>query len=229
MTRMIFPSMLQCETILAMKRIIPGVAAVLLAFGANAQSVIYTFETQVQTPSSFDPLLAASNFNLSSGTVSFVAGNAPTATTAISGIGWNVADGAKWWGFTLTPDAGYALDLSSLQFDDRASATGPINWSVSVNGTAAISGQSSHASFSTSPMNTVDLTASAFQGLSSADVRIFGYNASGPTGTWRLDNVRLNGLVKFVPEPHAYEIAAVACLALLGLRKRDKPVRQVVF
>jgi hypothetical protein len=217
---MIFLAMCQSEKIQVMKQILLILAGSLIGLGANAQVVSlnqlvgYTFDTDVQTPASVDPLVSASDFNLSSGTVSFVQGN-PTSGSAVSGINWNVADGAKWWEFTLTPNAGYELNLSVLQFDDRASPTGPTNWSVSVNGNVVISEQTSHLNFTSSPMNTVDLTDPMFQGLSSAYVQIFGYDASGPVGTWRLDNVTLGGSVIAVPEPHVSAVAAVACLFVL--------------
>lgn len=184
----------------------------------------WTFEngidaTGVQTPASVNPNATATVFALSSGSVSFFGGNAPTATTAISGIGWNVLDGVKWWEFTVAASSGFELDLSSLTFDDRASGTGATRWSVTVNGVPAASSQATHAAFSSNPMNTVSLSALAFQDLSSAVVKISGSGASGATGTWRLDNVSLNGEVakKVLPVPDTGTTVALLILPLLGL------------
>jgi hypothetical protein len=183
----------------------------------------WTFETSVQTPASAGPNITASSFTMSSGTASFVGGNAPTASTAISGIGWDVSDGGKWWDFTVTANAGYLLDLTSLTFDDRASGTGAAHWSVTINGVVAASGQSTHTAFSTDPMNAVDLNTLAFQDMTSADVRIFGYGATGPGGTWRLDNVNLNGAVaqiSSVPDSSP-SLAGLGCaVGLLAVLRR---------
>lgn len=178
----------------------------------------WTFETGVQTPASVDPNATASSFTLSSGGVTFPSGNAPTATTAISGTGWNVADGVKWWQFTVTANAGYQLDLTSLTFDDQRSPTGPASWSVTVNGVTAVSGLGTHAAFAANPMNTVSLSGLAFQDLGSAVVKIFGFGASAPVGTWRLDNVNLNGTVAQNPAvPDAGTTALLLSIPLLGL------------
>jgi hypothetical protein len=169
----------------------------------------WTFETGVQTPALVDANATASTFTLSSGTVGFVAGNSPTAATAITGSPWNVSDGVKWWEFTVTAKTGYLLDLTSLTFDDRASSTGPMYWSVTINGITAISSQTTHNTFYTDSINL-----SAFQDMLSADVKIFGFGGSGSGGTWRVDNVILNGLVCSVPD----SIPAFAVLAgILGL------------
>lgn len=183
----------------------------------------WTFETSVQTPALVDPNATASSFTLSSGSISYVSGNAPSATTAISGTGWNVADGVKWWEFTVTANPGYAVNLDSLTFDDRASSTGPTSWSVTVNGISAVSGQSTHQAFSSSPMNTVSLSGLVFQGLNSANVKIFGFGASGSTGTWRIDNVTLSGTLipsQAVPETLTPAFTAIALVGFVIIASR---------
>lgn len=200
--------------------------AILLCLAATAAPICavpiaqWTFETNVQTPASTNPKASASSFTLSSGSVTYFSGNAPTATTGISGTGWNVSDGVKSWDFTVTANAGYLLDLSSLTFDDRASGTGATDWSVAINGVPVVSNQSTHSAFSTDPMNTVGWSATAFQNLTSANIEIFGYGAFGSTGTWRLDNVTLNGTVSAVPDLLPSCLAAVMTLGPLVLLRR---------
>ncbi len=169
--------------------------------------------SDTQTAAVVDPNAAASNFVLSSGSITFPQGN-PTSGDAISGIGWDAtsptAIGAQWWEFTVTANAGYVLDLTSLTFDDKKSTYGPVNWSITVNGLAADSGNT-HSSFSsTTPMNTASL--SAFQDLTTVDVMIYGFGATDSRGTWRLDNVALNGSV--IPVPSVPD--SIPCLAGLG-------------
>lgn len=185
----------------------------------------WTFEPPDQTSASVDPDASATVFNLSSGSVSHPAGNAPTGTTAISGTGWDVPDGAKWWEFTVTADYGYVLNLASLEFDDRASSSGPKNWSLTINGIPTASNQATHTSFSTDPMDAIDL--SAFQNLAVADVKIFGFGATSAAGTWRLDNVSLNGTVaqmSSVPDSLPLHFAAAGLIGVLVFARRLRPV-----
>jgi len=187
----------------------------------------WTFEPGVQTPAFVDPNATASNFTLSAGGVTFPSGNAPTATTAISGIGWNVSDGVKWWEFTVTANVGYALNLTTLTFDDRRSATGATGWSVTVNGITVISSQPTHLNFSGGPMNTVDLSAIALS--NSTIVKIFGFGASGSTGTWRLDNVTLNGAVaqvQTVPDSLSFSFTGCFLLGFLAFSHYKLSERQ---
>ncbi|HKI69858.1 MAG TPA: hypothetical protein VKA67_09740, partial [Verrucomicrobiae bacterium] len=137
-------------------------ATTLATFSSFADTIAqWTFETDVQTPASVDPNVTHSDFVLSSGSVVFHSGNAPTAVTGISGTGWTASSpndsDAKWWEFTITANSGYVLDLASLTFDDRASGTGAADWSVAINGVMVVSDEPTHDSFSASPMNTVTL------------------------------------------------------------------------
>lgn len=158
----------------------------------------------------------ASSFNLSSGTVVFYQGNPPSGQ-AIGQTGWNVSDGVKWWDFTITANAGFLLDLATLTFDDQRSGTGPVNWSVTINGVSAASGQFTHTTFST---DSITLPAGAFQDLPSAEIKIFGYGATSSAGTWRLDNVTLNGMVLPVPDSMP-SLAGLGCvLGLLAVLRR---------
>ena len=67
-------------------------------------------------------------------------------------------------------------------------------------------------------MNTVDLT--AFPDVASVDVRIFGYGASGSSGTWRLDNVNLNGTIPSLPDSLPLNFAAATLAGMLLLSGR---------
>lgn len=181
----------------------------------------WTFDDGAQTPTPGAPNTTVSSFTINSGGITFPQGN-PSTGLAISGTGWNVADGNAYWEFTVTPNSGYTLDLASLMFDDRASGTGPSGWSVTINGVTAAS-RSTHGSFVSGPMNTIDLSAVAFQDLTAADVKIFGFGASGSMGTWRLDNVNLDGMVTqvaSVPDSISFGFAAAVLFGVLIFPRR---------
>jgi hypothetical protein len=189
------------------------VTAAIPAFGDTIAN--WTFDSDSPTATSVDPNATASSFTLSSGSVTYYKGN-PSTGQAIGGKGWNVSDGNMWWEFTVTADAGDVLNFKSLTFDDRASGTGPTDWSVTINGDPAGSSQSTHGSFST---DTADLSAAEFQGLTSAEVKIFGFGATSSKGTWRLDNVSLNRKTRPVPVSLPVGFGAGALLTVLALSR----------
>lgn len=188
-----------------------------LAASTSADFVTYTFETEVATPASPANGISGTSFAISVGTFNYASGCAPTAATAISDNDWRGGEGAKWWEFTVTPTAGGLLNLRELSFDDQRSGTGPAQWSVTVNGMTAAANQNTHAAFGRS---IVDLSGTSFQGLGSAAVRIYGYNGTSSSGTWRLDNVTLEGNVMAVPEPSSWALLAGGGLLMFaGLRR----------
>ena len=102
--------------------------------------------------------------------------------------------------FSITGSSGAQVSLSSLSFDDRASGTGPTKFSVQVSQQANFSTllydsgiQSAHTAFSTTPMNSFALSNSNLTGT--IYFRIYGYQAGGSGGTWRIDNLNIQGSV----------------------------------
>src|ERR1051326_3704412 len=92
------------------------------------------------------------------------------------------------------------MSLTSFSFDDRASATGPTNFTVQISQQPNFSSviydsgvKTSHTAFATTPMNTVTLTNAGLTGT--IYFRIYAYKASNSAGTWRLDNLNLQGNV----------------------------------
>lgn len=208
------PSREQDYVATIMKALISFAFVSLLAFNSAAQLVLYTFDIPPDAaPSSNDPNVDATDFSPLSG--AHFTPCSPSSGNGIEADSWTGADGVRWCQFTVSAAANHVLNLSSLQFDDHASATGPIGWSVTINGTPVSVGQPTHFNFSPSPMNTVDLSGNSFQGLSSALIKIFGFDAPVTDGTWCLDNVALNGSVAAaVPEPQ--QCALFVGLSLVG-------------
>ena len=67
--------------------------------------------------------------------------------------------------------------------------------------------QSTHSAFATTPMNTLALTNTALTGT--LYFRIYAYGASGSIGTWRLDNLNLQGAVTPIPTGGGWYIDSV--------------------
>jgi hypothetical protein len=188
-----------------------------LTTSTHAALLTYTFETDVATPNTMASGIEATSFAISAGTFNYTSGCAPTAATAISDSDWRGSEGAKWWEFTVTPAAGSLFNLTAISFDDQRSGTGAAQWSLSVNGVMAVSNQSTHTAFGRS---TVDLSGSSFQGLSAAAVCIYGYNGTSSSGTWRLDNVTVEGSVTAVPEPTSWALLLGGGLVIFaGVRR----------
>ena len=133
--------------------------------------------------------------------------NASLASGAFSASSWSHdgLDVNDYFTFSLTPDPGFELSISGLQLDERRSATGIHDWSL----------RSSLDTFATDigtafslPDNTsyrrdqsIDLSGGLFDDLTSTiEFRFYGYNAESSSGTWRLDNVDLFGVITPVPE-----------------------------
>ncbi len=184
---------------------------------AGAQLVTYDFEGDVATPSFVDGEVSASDFSRNAVAFGFSTGS---PGDAISGNGWNASD--RYWEFTVTANPGIALDLSSLSFDYRRSSTGPSGYEVTINGLNVSSG-SMTATLTGNTFYPATVPISGFSTLSSAQVRIYGTGATGPSGTFRLDNVVLDGLaLRTVPEPSTWLLLAGGSVFLASRLRRRK-------
>ena len=192
--------------------------------GMFAQLVVFSFNSSSGNESTF-----AADSQPANGIVSAMSRGSGLNTSAGSGAfsarSWttdSTIDLADYYRFSITPNDGFQLDLTSLELDERRSGTGIRRWSVRSN-------RDNFASdLSPSPFSVPDNTATRTEqriSLSGADFsrlsaevefRIYGYQAERSTGTWRIDNVRLAGQITLVPEPNSGWIAASMALLSLG-------------
>ena len=141
------------------------------------------------------------------GTMSFPAGHTTASTdNALSTTGFNTAtiNTAKYIQFSVTPNANYALVLNNVSFYDQKSGTGPTTWVLrsSLDGYAANLNTvtTTNTPFSATP-NVVELGLS-FQNISTAvTFRLYAYGATSSAGTWRVDNLTIEGSVFDVSNP----------------------------
>lgn len=143
---------------------------------------------------------------------------------AIGDTRWNVAEGEKWWSFTVTANPGTLFSLSSLVFSDRATASGPTDWTVFINNIGVAFGSTSQVGSGQLGEQSIDLTPfdSDLSGIDFAEVQIFGYGGSGGSGTWRIDDVILHGegpAIAPVPEPGTWALLGLGMITLLLHRR----------
>jgi hypothetical protein len=103
----------------------------------------------------------------------------------------------NYFSFTLTPAAGYKINLSSFEFTLQRSSTGPMNYSLR----SSIDNFGSDISTAAFPMagtlQAVTLSGTAFQNITSAiTFRIYGYNAGTGSGTASVNDFTFNGIVQ---------------------------------
>ena len=170
------------------------------AVQAQAITFSYIFDGQVLTGTSSQPGATANNatYGAGLGIKTFYAGNPGDAIAGdgfASGTPLNIANN-DYFGFSFTVAACSTVTLTNVSFDARRSGTGPANQEIrySTNGFATsllattLSGTNYESKSGTLP-NLV------LNGGQTVEFRLYGFNASGGTGTLRVDNVRFTGTI----------------------------------
>ena len=181
--------------------------------GSSGTNAYWSFDATNAIVTTTAPAISASPITVAnlggSGSLTFFQGN-PTNVpgAAIGASGFTTLSGPpsntfSYFAFFLAVTNTYQASLSSISFEDRASATGPANFTVQVSTQSSFSAssviynsdiQSSHVSstvvFGT---NTLAMTVSGLAGTNY--FRIYAYHAGGSTGTWRVDNLNVQGSV----------------------------------
>lgn len=211
------------------------VILVVVAFAPAIQGQVltYSFTGGSTAPTTSHASLAGSVFSGNAGSPAS-GSSSPTFTAGTSGgyfsaTGWTgSAPGTNYFQFTITPAEGFAVTLTSLSFGYRASSTGPNaiafrsdadGYSTNLVSTSLTRDSTWYDSSSLTLTSTTFTTATTF--------RLYGSGASSTAGTFRVDDVRLNGsVVSAIPEPSTYAVIAGAT-SLLGAvwwrrRQRDR-------
>lgn len=135
--------------------------------------------------------------------------------------------------FTVTPDAGYELDLTNFTLDllkSKNDAAGNFFLRSSVDTftttigsgstTNTVTGNGSYAPF------TISLSGASFQNLTTATTfRIYSYGATDDKRELIHDNVILNGSVNVIPEPATLGLLSVGGLLLAARRRRSETAK----
>lgn len=137
------------------------------------------------------------------GSIQYFGGN-PSTGQAIATEGFQTSAGppttsSGCFTFSLVVTNGSQASLSSLSFDDQRSGAGPANFTVQISQAADFSSgiytsaqQTSHTAIA-SGANSFPLTLSNLTGT--IYFRLYGYGATSAGGTWRIDNLKIQGSV----------------------------------
>jgi len=170
-----------------------------------APLVNYDFTGGTVTPS-----FAAANV---SGT-GFVRGSSLVANTAAVSNGTYASSGyttsasfsdVDYVGFSVAPAAGYQFTLTSLSYADIiGSSTGPakveVRYSLSADFSSPVSLGTAYTPGLTLTTRTLALSGAAFQNQQGpVYFRVYGYDAGGSSGVYRIDNVNVFGSVQLAP------------------------------
>lgn len=213
---------------------------------AHASVVIadYEFTTTTGVATSSDANVSAGDFTVGPGLDSFAGfsstggGNAfarSTGTFGSSELSFaNAFANDDYFSLTVTPNAGFEMDLTSLTFDYGYTSTSTVGDQLRAYVTTS---DDSHAAFEGFFTNTatvggqalvydtaatIDLSGSEFQNITSAfELRIYlsdEYHDSNVIH--RIDNVTLNGSVVAVPEPSSVALCGLGAGFFLMRRRR---------
>jgi hypothetical protein len=152
--------------------------------------VTYDFTGSVKYATITNSGVSVSICDTVDGTVTWPAGYSPSGTPAMSDNGWPLGTGwTNCFSFTVIANSG-KINLTTLEFDAVRSATGPKKQKVQVNGIDFNTGITNLPAFTSNPMFVYTL--SSMTNVTNV-IKIFANEASGTTGTLRIDNVKLKG------------------------------------
>ena len=134
-------------------------------------------------------------------------------------------DMEDYFSFTLEPLPGFEVTIDQIQWNERRSSSGVRQWlwRCSLDDYAAdIGGIHAIPDNDLTRHQTLPLPSDTFTRLDEAiTFRLYGYMAESSQGTWRIDDLRLEGIVSAVPEPSGIH-ATIALLVLFSILKRNR-------
>lgn len=186
-------------------------------------------------PSSTNPYIAGQtvNPNISVSGIGFVTGTGLASTAATNRFnvnGWNDAtlNSNKYIYFTLTSDAGYAIDFTSFVYTGQASGSGPVNIEIR----SSVDGYATNIGTPTIAGTTINLTGAAYQNIQSPiTFRIYLWGASSSAGTYGVQDFAFYGnmrilcssptAIEFVTQPTVVAQDAVMSPVLVRAKCAD--------
>lgn len=216
------------------------VSTLLLAASAFSATITYDFTglagNQLSTPvtSGLADLLEG-DITRGSGLTASDAGNSMSS----SGFSTGAIDLDDYYSFILTPNVGFVMNLTSLEFSERRSGTGirDIEVRSSLDNFAASIFNTNVPDDGFTRRQTVTFSPSFLNLGNALEIRIYGFNAESAAGTWRLGVNNAGGAnpnsfpanlvvtldlqsTNEVPEPSTLAICAIALAGLGALSRR---------
>ena len=144
---------------------------------------------------SVDPNITVSGIGMGTGIKSNAGSDRYNATS------WSTNNSIKtsdYFEFILTPNAGYKIDFTSFVYTGQASGTGPTSFEFR----SSLDNYSSNIGTPTGGGTTISLSGASYQNITTPiTFHIYGYNASGSSGTFSINDFKFNGFVSCVTLP----------------------------
>jgi hypothetical protein len=157
----------------------------------------YIFTSLSLAPTGVIANTTFSNISLSTITQNNAGGSLPNSFSGAPSSGnWGgTINTSRYLQFTITANAGYVLNIYSLDMDVWRSGAGATDITIRSSLDSYASDITTYGSYNTNQasMPTVILP-SGFTGISTVTFRIYGWGGSS-TGDWRLDNIAIDGSV----------------------------------
>lgn len=120
--------------------------------------------------------------------------SAAGANNRYNASGWdaNTLDANDYFEFTLTPNSGYKIDFTNFVYNGQASGSGPTSFAFR----SSADGYTANIGSPTATGTTISLSGAAYQTITAAiTFRFYGWNASGGSGTFSINDFEFNGTV----------------------------------
>ncbi len=186
---------------MSQKHLIKIILMIMLLFTLNTvQATLlssYTFTDAIGNEATFEPDNQPNNATLSA----MSRGNGLTPKKAMNTFNaqsWSTGtlDMTDYYALTIQPHCGFEMTLTSLTLDEKRSGMGIRNWLIrSSLDDFATDLSTFNVPDDTSLRNDQTITLNAsFENLTGpVEFRIYGFNAESGAGTWRIDNLHING------------------------------------
>jgi hypothetical protein len=181
------------------------------------------------TPTTVYPDVTANNISLGSGVTSFLGVSNQFFLQPVNGDGslTQAKSLNTYLQFTVTPDAGFTMNLLALSFQaDYGWSGARFAVLTSLDGfTSAIDDEAVALQQLTLTGYSINLSGPTYQNLTApVTFRIYDYNPATSGGVGPdigFSNLLLTGTVNAVPEPTTLAMLGIGGLAMLGLRRRQ--------
>lgn len=171
--------------------------------GLGQSGTLLYYEFGPSAPATLQPDSQAGALAVADLTANGAAPDSATGYTAgsggqsVSANGWNGS--TNFWQVAITIQPGLTLQITGVYFATRSSATGPTNWSLAYSADGYGSSLAGGGLRTNATFEAATATVSAVAATNTLAVRLYGSGAASAAGTWRLDDLTLQGVIAVDP------------------------------